>query len=196
MAHWGWYWKVKRNHKPKALCSYASLLEIDSFKLFKNTEFIRFIKESIDRICLIIPKYNLFASLQDDNNLRVQFGGGSYVIPVEKKSCNYGGFYHFFRCPSCNMRMRKLYCIKGIYLCRKCAHLGYYSQRLRPPDRCIYMQMKVKEKLENHTGSLEQKPPWMKGQTFQKLRRKYVKYDEKHLQEVNKELFRRFGCRG
>lgn len=55
------------------------------------------------------------------------------------------------------------------------------------------MQLKVKETLENRTGSLEQKPPWMKGQTFQKLRREYVKYDEKYLQEVNKELFRRFG---
>lgn len=33
MTHWGWYWKVKKKHIPKTLCS--KLTAIDSFKLFK-----------------------------------------------------------------------------------------------------------------------------------------------------------------
>lgn len=191
--HWGWYWKVKKKHIAKPLCSWASFVEIDSFKMFKNKECVRLVKESVDRVSFTIPKYSLTATLQDDDSLSVTFQGGSYTIPVEQKPCHYGGFYYFFHCPACKARMRKLYCIQGRYLCRKCAHLGYSTQRLSPYWRCIYMGAKVKAKLENHAGSLEQKPPWMKEHTFQKLRRKYIRYDVRAYAAAKRDVLEWYG---
>lgn len=193
MTHWGWYWKVKKQHSPKPLCSSFEFLEIDSFDMFRNKEIIHLIKESKDRIALQIPKYNFIATLQDDNSLKVRCNKFSYIIPVEKKPCNYGGFYHFFCCPLCKARMRKLYCIMGLYICRKCAGLGYYSQRLRPSERCLTMSLRVKDCLKNRAGSLKKKPPRMHHSTFQKLKIKYVKYDEQRFNEKNKENLAWFG---
>ena len=34
MAHWGWYWKVKKKHVKRVLCS--TLPRIDSFALYKG----------------------------------------------------------------------------------------------------------------------------------------------------------------
>lgn len=196
MTHWGWYWKFKKKNKPKALCSSSQFDEIDSFKMFKNQELVGLVKESKDRICFMITQYDLIATLQDDNSLSVQFNNDSYVISVEKKSCNFGGSYYFFHCPQCQTRMRKLYCIQGKYLCRKCANLGYYSQRLRPSQRLAQMSYNVMDFLKSRAGSLTQKPPWMKKSTFQKLRIKYVKYDEKYFNAVNKELLEKYGEEG
>lgn len=193
MPHWGWYWKIKKQHNPKALCSWVSSMEIDSFKLFKNKEMVKLVKESNDHVCFEIPQYSLIATLQDNGSLRVQFNDGSYIIHVEKKSCNYGGFYQFFHCPACKARMRKLYCIKGIYVCRKCAQLGYYSQRLRPSERNIVRSYNIENFLIQRGGSLEQKPPWMKKNTYQKYRIQYVKYHERYYSELTKELFCRYG---
>lgn len=193
MTHWGWYWKVKMKHKPKALCSRRSFMLIDSFSEFKNKEAVQLIKESSNPVLFTIPRYELTATIQDDNSLIVQFNSGTYIIPVEAKSCNYGGCYYFFHCPECNARMRKLYCIKGKYLCRRCANLGYYSQWLSPSRRNLSMVINVKNYLEHRTGSMNIKPPWMKQYTFQKLRRKYVKYDEKHCYAVHDELREWYG---
>lgn len=195
MMDWGRYWRMKK-HAPKPLCFWNSFFEIDSFKMFKNKRLVQLAKESTNRISFMIPKYDLTAILQDDNTLSVQFSGGSYVIPVEQKSCNYGGVYYFFHCPECKARMRKLYCVQGMYLCRRCAHLGYLSQRLRPTERLALMSYKVKDSLNSRAGSLDQKPPWMKAYTFQKMRRKYVKYDEMRFTELNKELLLWYGYEG
>ena len=186
--NWYWYWTIKKQHKPKSLCSGFWLSEIDSFDMFKHQEAVQFVRESADKLSLSIPRYSLKAFLQDDDSLLVQYSGGTYVIPVEKKSCNYGGFYCFFHCPKCNARMRKLYCIKGMYLCRKCANLGYYSQRLRPTERCKDASYDIEKFLKNRGGSLRLKPPRMKKHTFQKLRQKYVRYDQLAFLAHSKEL--------
>jgi hypothetical protein len=180
MTHRGWYWRVKRRYKPKRSCERFKLTEIDSFSLFKYKDAVQLVRESSNKIAFEIPLYSLRATLREDDSFHVAFINGEYIIPVEKKPCNFGGFYHFFRCPKCDKRMRKLYCIDGQYQCRKCGNLAYYSQRLRPAERAIYMKIKIKECLENQAGSLNQKPPWMKHHTFQKLRQKYVKHDEQY----------------
>lgn len=41
------------------------------------------------------------------------------------------------------------------------------------------MGMKIEKYLKNHAGALDRKPPWMKQHTFQKIRKKYLDYDEK-----------------
>jgi hypothetical protein len=55
------------------------------------------------------------------------------------------------------------------------------------------MRLRVKDFLKNRAGSLEKKPPRMHDSTFQKLRIKYVKYDEQQFNERNKELCAWFG---
>lgn len=187
MTHWKSY-QLRRKHTSKALCTWSRFHQIDSFSMFKNQKLIKLVKESTDRICLTVPAHNLVATLHDDNSIEVNFNNSSYTIPVEKRSCNFGGFYYFFHCPQCDRRMRKLYCINGRYICRKCANLGYYSQRLSPSQRFGMMRQNTEKFLKERAGSLEQKPPWMKKHTFQKLRRKYVKYDEKRFYALNKEV--------
>jgi hypothetical protein len=188
MTHWGWYWKVKRKHKRKALCSWFTFSEIDSFDMYKNQQLVQFVRESKDHVSLIIPQYNLRATLLENDDLHVVYNNGSYIIPVEKKPCNFGGFYHFFHCPQCGRRMRKLYCIEGRYLCRKCANLGYLSQRLRPSERHHYMKDKVVTTLQNHAGTLDRKPPWIHKPTFHRLRKKYVNHDEKYFHARHEEM--------
>ncbi len=193
MTHWGWYWKIKKKHNPKALCSWFS--EIDSFEMFKNKEGLEWVRRSQDRVLLEIPRYKFKAMLEENDDIRVVFEQGTYIIPVESKPCNFGGFYRFFHCPQCNSRMRKLYCLQGRYLCRKCAKLSYYSQQLRPLKRTRYMQYKATDYLKNRAGSLEQKPPRMRQHTFQKLRRKYLLYDQRGFNEGVRELREWYGAK-
>ncbi|MDR3549989.1 MAG: hypothetical protein P4L31_01120 [Candidatus Babeliales bacterium] len=177
--------------KRKSLCSWFD--EIDSFNMFKYKEGLEWVKNSSDRICFEIFRYKLKARLMDDYSLQVSCDAGHYTISVEKKPCNFGGSYYFFHCPACKTRMRKLYCINGVYLCRKCANLGYHSQRLNPSLRCLYMGSKVKEFLKNRAGALDRKPPWQKQHTFQKLRKKYLDYDERHFYAGYNALRNKYG---
>lgn len=182
MAHWGWYWKVKLKHKPKRLCSHFMCL--DSFELFRNKLGVQM---SMNQVAYEIPKYKLKATLLSDR-YDVEYDGGFYSIPIEKQPCNYGGFRYYLRCPKCNQRMRKLYCDQGVFNCRKCLNLGYYTQRLRPSERCLYMVVKVSKKLENMAGSLDRKPPWMKRRAFEGLKDRDDEYWEKRHDAVRKEL--------
>ena len=194
MTNWGWYWKIKLKHQPKKLCSFLSLHPINSFDMFKKHQ-IEGVLQSKDRCSLFIPEYKLRAYLQADLSLKVVYEGGSYQIPVEKKTCNYGGHYYFFQCPQCNKRMRILYCLEGKYLCRKCAHLGYHSQRFYPSKRCSYNCYKILSFLQDRGGSLEQKPPCITSYKFQKYKVKYLRCDEQNQGELNKELRMWYGPR-
>ncbi|MBY0110001.1 MAG: hypothetical protein K2X90_02715 [Candidatus Babeliaceae bacterium] len=196
MTHWGWYWKVKKKHKPRISTFCSFLDEIDSFSMFKNKEGIEWVRRSPNRLMFeVFNPYKLKAVLLEDDSIRVTYSAGSYTIPVERKPCNYGGSYYFFHCPLCDKRMRKLYCLNGQYQCRTCANLGYYTQRLRPSERYLHMSIKIEDYLKNHAGTLKNKPPWMKRRTFNELRRKYVAYDEKRFYAINDELRARYGAK-
>ncbi|MDR3549934.1 MAG: hypothetical protein P4L31_00845 [Candidatus Babeliales bacterium] len=177
--------------KRKKLCSWFD--EIDSFNMFKYKEGLEWVRNSADRICFEIFQYKLKARLMDDYSLDVSYDNGTYIITIEQKPCNFGGSYYFFHCPSCKVRMRKLYCVDGVYLCRKCANLGYYSQRLNPAERFQHMGMKIRDALNNRAGSLDRKPPWQKQHTFQKLRKKYLDYDEKRFYSQYNGLRNKYG---
>jgi hypothetical protein len=49
--------------------------------------------------------------------------------------------------------------------------------------------------LKNHAGSLNKKPPRMKQKSFQRLRIKFVKYDEMQYDAAQKELRTWYGSR-
>jgi len=196
MTHWGWYWKVKIKHIPKALCDWTMIFStIDSFSLFKNRTAVALVHASADRLSFEIPRYDLRAYLLPDNGLQIIYSGGEYLIPIERKSCNYGGFYHFFRCPQCDVRMRKLYCSEGRYLCRKCLKLGYYTQRLRPSRRNLMMYVDIKDKLTQRFGSLEKRPIRMHTKTYYDFLRRYLAYHEQWYEESVREARAWYGAK-
>ncbi|HRN78581.1 MAG TPA: hypothetical protein PLU71_05030 [Candidatus Dependentiae bacterium] len=196
--HWWWYWKIKKQHESKAVCSNRELLELDSFQMYNNYEQALGVRQSTDKCSFWIPLYELKAYLQDDDSLLVIYRDGTYTIPIERMSCNFGGYYYFFRCPKCNKRMRKLYCLKGQYQCRKCGDLCYYSQLLRPTERFSRGERKVKEYIKARGGNLEwfdKKPPRMHHKTFQKLKDRAEYYEAKSGMELFKELREWYGER-
>ncbi|MFA6991423.1 MAG: hypothetical protein WC192_05245 [Candidatus Babeliales bacterium] len=182
MTHWGWYWKIKIKHKPKSLC--PSYFCLDSFSLFK-------IKGSfeacINKVSLEMPPYKLKATLLYDK-YSVEYSGGKYEIPIEKQSCNYGGSRYFLHCPKCNLRMRFLYCKDGLFACRRCLKIGYFTQRLRPSIRCIIMESKYVNKIKLMGGDNYKKPPRMKSVRYDLLRERCRNYENKFENAVRKEL--------
>ncbi len=182
MTHWGWYWRVKKKHKSKALCSQFTCL--DSFQFFKQ-------KGAIG-LSVSNDKYAVQAML--DGEKFIVTGSHNYEITIEKLPCRFGGFCFYLHCPHCKARMRKLYCCHGVFLCRKCLKLGYYSQRLTPCLRYGHMQVKVEAKLKQLGGDTWQKPKWMRKDTFEKLRNLYWEYGSKHDEAFEKETWAMFGC--
>ncbi len=191
MTHWGWYWKVKNKHySSHIVCENRGLFEIDSFGMFNDYRKAEWVRESEDKISFEIPSYGLKAYLQDDDSLLVKHSSKQYVIPVERKPCNFGGYYYFFHCPKCKKRMRKLYCWFGHYLCRKCLNLSYYSQKIRPTVRFRMTARAIEKDVKKRGGDIEfdEKPPRMHEKTFQRLKAKAKYYDARSEQELNKEL--------
>lgn len=188
MAHWGWYWKVKKKHISRTLCS--KLTQIDSFKILKNNEKNGFIVQPM----AIQAKPKL-------DHLEIIFRNKkshSYIIPINKLTCNYGGFRYYFNCPLCQRRMRILYLAEhSIFLCRKCLNLSYKSQKLRPTRRYNSMNQKIKDFIKNKGGDLDlyKKPPRMHQSTYQKLMNKQIYYENKSHQALNKELRQWYGPR-
>lgn len=178
MTHWGWYWHIKKRHQRKNLCS--SFLCLDSFQLFKNYDCLGF--EIRAAFYELIAKYRI-------DRLEISTNRGFYVIPVEKQPCFFGGQRYFFHCPKCNKRMRKLYSCEGVFLCRKCLHLGYYTQRVSPATRYSLMQDKIKAQLKQLGGSIIDKPKWMRTHTFSKICNRYWKYDWLREDAFEKEFF-------
>lgn len=181
MNHWGWYWKIKQKHVSRVLCS--KLPMIDSFNFYKEDTMMGF----------TVKPLKVVAEPKADH-LIVTYGKRkehSYIIPVDKLACNYGGFRYFFKCPLCKKRMRFLYFPQqSVFLCRKCLNLSYPSQQLRPTLRYQHMNQKVKDLVKAKGGDLDlhQKPPKMRDDTYQKLRNKQFYYESKSHQALNKEL--------
>ena len=110
MAHWGWYWQIKKKYCAKKLTSQIS--RIDAFQLYKNKKAYGFLYENL----------NMLAA-PDGSHLKVSYGKGrkrSYKIPIKQVLCNYGGSRYYFACPLCHKRMRFLYHAERscLFLCR------------------------------------------------------------------------------
>ena len=161
---------VIRNPNRKKLCS--NFITIDSFEMFKCKQGVELFMDS-NMVNMYIPQFELKTKLFSDR-IEVEFKRQEnlveYNISLEKKPCSYGGFKYYFHCPKCQSRMRILYCILGAFVCRKCANLGYFTQRLNEFDRSFEAARKVEKKLIDRAGSLKVKPPWIKKRTFKFLR--------------------------
>lgn len=181
MAHWGWYWRIKKKHVAKTVCT--KLISIDSFKIVKNGAIFSF----------SVQPFEVKATPSTDH-LKITYRGRkdfAYEIPIDKLPCNYGGIRCYFKCPLCSRRMRILYFAEqSIFLCRICLNLGYESQRLRPSRRYAYMSEKVKTLVKNKGGDLGRykKPPRMHKDNYQALRSKQFYYESKSYQAMNHEF--------
>jgi len=170
MRNWYRYWR-RIGHVPKKLCEEHVCL--DSFKIFKTKNFCSLIISKADFSTVVT---------RNGENLQVIAGDLKYIIPVEKQPCQFGGFRYFLRCPGsgCNRRMRKLYHSDGYFLCRKCLHLGYFSQRSAPAIRFSHIKSKLEKSLKGAGGALWQKPKWMHRKTHEKLKERIEDYEKKH----------------
>ena len=170
MTHWGWYWKIKKNHIAKPLCS--NFFSIDSAAMFRIKKSV---EDCMNKEVLDIPAFHLSATLLTDK-YSVSCDAGNYTIPIERQACFYGGFRYYFHCPRCNRRMRILYCVEGFFLCRKCIHAGYISQRRQASRRNLIQQKKIEEQMQLKGGSIFVKPKWMHWATFYKLQDSHTDY--------------------
>lgn len=183
MTNWYRYWK-RKGHTPKALCDWYPCL--DSFKIFKIKNFSG----------LTVTDKNFTATATYDNDsLQISLTDLKYRVLVDKQLCQFGGYRYFWRCPGigCNRRMRKLYCYRGIFVCRKCLKLGYYSQRVTASTRCSLMQKKIEDALKNVGGSLWQRPKSMHRDTYEKIKARHWDYEWKCETAMAEECYKRFG---
>ena len=63
-------------------------------------------------------------------------------VPICRQACNYGGYRHWFICPSCHQRKGKLFKHKGGVKCRTCADLTYFSSQTRCHYDKVYSVLK------------------------------------------------------
>lgn len=181
MTHWAWYWKVKKKHISRKVCS--NLVSIDSFKVFKQGAETGFTVQPLQIKAEPGLGY-LKVTYRDRKN-------STYSIPIDKLPCNYGGFRYFFRCPLCQARMRKLYLAENsLFLCRKCLNLSYETQSLRPTRRYDYMSKKIKQLIKDRGGDIDfwQKPPGMHQETYQKLRKWHSYYESMSSYTLSNEI--------
>lgn len=168
MTHWGWYWKIKKKHIARKLCS--ALPSIDSFRLYKDG--MRGFTVQPLEVKAEATANNLIITYRNRKE-------HSYTIAIEKLPCNYGGYRYYFKCPLCTKRMRFLYFAENsIFLCRKCLNLSYESQRLRPTKRYEYMKQKLKCAIKKQGGDLDlyQRPKHMHNSTFKMFKSRYFDY--------------------
>lgn len=75
----------------------------------------------------------------------------SYSIKLSTTACHYGGYRHWFNCPSCSKRTSVLYCIH-IYVCRHCTGANYGSQLKQPIDRLFSRVETIRSRLGWQAG--------------------------------------------
>lgn len=99
-----------------------------------------------------------------------------YKVYIEWTPCNYGGQRAWFICPDCGENARRLYLKEGIFFCRKCHNLNYYSQQISKTDQlmdgirekiyCIQKKLKAERDPLSHW---EPRPKGMHFATYQRL---------------------------
>lgn len=95
----------------------------------------------------------------------------SYSINLSKTACHYGGYRHWFQCPSCSKRMGVLYCA-GTYVCRHCIGAKYGSQLKQPIDNLFRRLHEIRAQLCWQVGianGYEQRPKGMHQTTYDKF---------------------------
>lgn len=105
----------------------------------------------------------------------------SYSIKLSTTACHYGGYRHWFNCPSCSKRTSVLYCVHT-YVCRHCTGANYGSQLEQPIDNLFRRLNAIRARLGWQVGianGYEYRPKGMHQTTYNKLIGEYDNLMEK-----------------
>lgn len=105
----------------------------------------------------------------------------SYSIKLSTTACHYGGYRHWFNCPSCSKRTSVLYCVHT-YVCRHCTGANYGSQLEQPIDNLFRRLNAIRARLGWQVGianGYEYRPTGMHQTTYNKLICEYDNLMEK-----------------
>jgi hypothetical protein len=174
MTHWGWYWRVKRQHIPKKLCD--NLPQLDAFWVMKQLPQ----RDSETQRCT--------ASIND---------ASTYIL-ITRQTCNFGGFRYFFTCPGCSRRMRFLYFddMHKFFRCRRCLNLCYRTQRLRRTELYLWRRDAIENQLASAGGSLHRRPKGISTAAFRKLVQRHWLYGSKLEDMLEREAIAFYGNHG
>lgn len=102
-----------------------------------------------------------------------------YKISVVATKCNYGGQRHWFLCPVCSRRSKKLYLYSGsIFVCRKCLNLAYSTQNRSRLDRIIDKKWELIRKMGGDSEFIIHKPKRMHRKTFDRIQKEIWQLNE------------------
>lgn len=95
-------------------------------------------------------------------------------VQIEWTACNYGGHRAWFRCPAdgCGRRVAILYLV-GVFACRCCLHLGYWTQRCSASEGALRRAQAIRERLggsRNMCCPFPAKPKGMHWRIYRRLR--------------------------
>ena len=106
-----------------------------------------------------------------DINYQYRGKAYDYSIQVSKTPCNYGGYRHWFLCPSCSKRTSVLY-FSATYVCRHCIGCNYGSQLQQPIDRLFSRLHTIRQRLGWQAGIAHgtgERPKGMHHSTYNRL---------------------------
>lgn len=171
MSQWWRYWRRKGHISKNRVENYYS---IDSGELYDNRPFpFEEGEEPFIHGCRIklFSSYGLFSAPFASEY--------SYRISVNATACHYGGERHWFLCPLCQKRSKKLYLhSQGIFICRKCLNLAYSSQNRSQLERIISKKWALIHKLGGNSDFITHKPKRMHQKTFDRIQKEIRRLDE------------------
>ena len=95
----------------------------------------------------------------------------SYKLHITTTPCHYGGVRYWWQCPKCDKRVGVLYCA-GLYVCRHCLGLSYYSQLQHTYQRPDNRIESIRKRLNWHENPY-QRPKGMHHKTYERLFNEY-----------------------
>lgn len=102
-----------------------------------------------------------------------------YSIQVTSTPCHYGGLRYWWNCPNCHKRVGVLY-RAGLYVCRHCLGLNYYSQHKHTYQRPDSRMEAIRKRLDWHNNPYR-KPKGMHYKTYKRLFMEYHDIEEYYL---------------
>lgn len=119
---------------------------------------------------------------ESNNSIRISYNNiingekrdHNYSIGINYTDCNYGGKRAWMKCPHCYERVTKLWLKRGVFYCRSCHDMNYFSSRISGDYTEIYNRKikMIQGKLKAEYDVLQRyvpKPKGMHYKTYEKL---------------------------
>jgi hypothetical protein len=172
MGRWWHYWR-RKGYEPKSRVESYPSLDCSSYYDKRKYPFVEG-EEAVfyGRRLTLFSSYALFI-------LSSQGKEYFYPIRVVTTNCHYGGHRHWFLCPLCNRRSKKLYLTYGSrFACRKCLKLAYLTQNRTDIDRITDKKWNLIRKYGGDSEWTIQKPKGMHQKTFDRIRDEIWRLDD------------------